>query len=646
MVSAIVRTAFFRYFKVNIACDCPLWPDDGMCSLSACSVCRCGEDEVPAPWLAAEGRGQWGKGAKEQGGRKRGGSIGIKLGGGGGTGGGGGKGDGGGGKEDGGGEGGPPPPECAGGGAAAPEGCSTAGCALEASGRVDTTLDAGVASRLRHVRGWRGVDNPWIYNATEAARAARRQQRQRQSAAALSPFASLGGGGGATGADAADADAATGKKCEREAEEDAEDEEQYQYINLLANPERYTGYKGEHAHRIWAEIYGQSCFAPPGGGGSGGGGSGGGAGSGGAGSGAGLGGLGPALLKQELARCTEKRVFYRLISGMHASISAHLVGDWLLDEARGEWGPNLPEFRRRFADEPEAGERVANLYFAYSFVLRAVTKAAPLLADTAQYETGLPEEDARTRELVAALLGPPAAAGGGGGGGGVGGGGAAALLSACPLPFDEGRLWLGEEGPELRRQLQGAFQNITRVMDCVGCEKCKLWGKLQTLGVATALKILFSEEDCDGNAGAPLRLAAAPGSGGEAGGGAAAAAAAAAGWGGKAGAAAGAAAATAASDDDDDDYADGYDEEEEGKAGGAAAGGGGGGGASPDRAASAAAAAKPPPPPMTLERNEVIALVNLLGRFSNALRLYHELSARAAQEDGAAAASDAQTLLA
>jgi hypothetical protein len=49
---------------------------------------------------------------------------------------------------------------------------------------------------------------------------------------------------------------------------------------------------------------------------------------------------------------------------------------------------------------------------------------------------------------------------------------------------------------------------------------------------------------------------------------------------------------------------------------------------------------------MTLERNEVIALVNLLGRFSNALRLYHELSARAAQEDGAAAASDAQTLLA
>jgi hypothetical protein len=50
------------------------------------------------------------------------------------------------------------------------------------------------------------------------------------------------------------------------------------------------------------------------------------------------------------------------------------------------------------------------------------------------------------------------------------------------MPFDEGRLWKGEHGAELKRQLQLTFQNITRVMDCVGCEKCKLWGKLQTLG--------------------------------------------------------------------------------------------------------------------------------------------------------------------
>jgi len=39
-------------------------------------------------------------------------------------------------------------------------------------------------------------------------------------------------------------------------------------------------------------------------------------------------------------------------------------------------------------------------------------------------------------------------------------------------------------------ELQGCFRNMTRVMDCVGCEKCKMWGKLQFLGVATSLKIL------------------------------------------------------------------------------------------------------------------------------------------------------------
>ena len=31
-------------------------------------------------------------------------------------------------------------------------------------------------------------------------------------------------------------------------------------------------------------------------------------------------------------------------------------------------------------------------------------------------------------------------------------------------------------------------------MDCVGCDKCKLWGKLQVTGLGTALKILFSGE--------------------------------------------------------------------------------------------------------------------------------------------------------
>lgn len=31
-------------------------------------------------------------------------------------------------------------------------------------------------------------------------------------------------------------------------------------------------------------------------------------------------------------------------------------------------------------------------------------------------------------------------------------------------------------------------------MDCVGCDKCRLWGKLQVTGLGTALKLLFSTD--------------------------------------------------------------------------------------------------------------------------------------------------------
>ena len=58
-----------------------------------------------------------------------------------------------------------------------------------------------------------------------------------------------------------------------------------------------------------------------------------------------------------------------------------------------------------------------------------------------------------------------------------------ALKAACPVPFDEGRLWKSEDGGLLKQQLQRHFQNMTKAMDCVGCEKCKLWGKLQLLGL-------------------------------------------------------------------------------------------------------------------------------------------------------------------
>ena len=145
-----------------------------------------------------------------------------------------------------------------------------------AESAVDRTVDAGVRARLHSVADWRGLNNPWMPN--------------------------------------------------------DEEDVQYSYINLRQNPERYTGYQvrvvrmsasgrdtssfwlacrtftcrclfqelwravetsaccvqGETATRIWEAIYSQSCFTNI----------------------------------SDPDTCTERRVFYRLISGAHPGIRA------------------------------------------------------------------------------------------------------------------------------------------------------------------------------------------------------------------------------------------------------------------------------------------------------------------------------------
>lgn len=46
-----------------------------------------------------------------------------------------------------------------------------------------------------------------------------------------------------------------------------------------------------------------------------------------------------------------------------------------------------------------------------------------------------------------------------------------------------------------RNRVHNIFQNISSIMNCVGCEKCKVWSKLQVLGLSTAVKIIMSDED-------------------------------------------------------------------------------------------------------------------------------------------------------
>uniref|UniRef100_A0A8C9Z1A7 ERO1-like protein alpha n=1 Tax=Sander lucioperca TaxID=283035 RepID=A0A8C9Z1A7_SANLU len=232
---------------------------------------------------------------------------------------------------------------------------------------------------------------------------------------------------------------------------DDEESPDSQYVDLLLNPERFTAYRGPEAWQIWNSIYEENS---------------------------------KTFYSWLEGQCVEKRAFYRLISGLHASINIHLSARYLLDDSwfQKKWGHNVSEFRQRFDSELTAGEgpkRLRNLYFLFLIELRALAKALPVFQQPSfRLYTGRPEEDRRHKEQLLHIL---------------------QLARSFPLHFDETSLFAGDEkeAAKLKEDIRLAFLNISRIMDCVGCFKCRLWGKLQTQGLGTALKILFSERQIE-----------------------------------------------------------------------------------------------------------------------------------------------------
>ncbi|GAA5936261.1 hypothetical protein JCM3775_006447 [Rhodotorula graminis] len=263
------------------------------------------------------------------------------------------------------------------------------------------------------------------------------------------------------------------------------------YVDLLENPERFTGYAGPSSSRVWKAIYEENCFTPvpfvdasrstfEGGSGfapvsSGFGGLASGMGGmGGMGGGLAAGGWGESekRLLGSLAGprdpdeevCLEKRVFYRVISGLHASISVHICDDYL-DQQTGEWAPNLDCFITRIGQHPE---RLENMYFTYVLLLRALSRSGPQLVRTLDATAGERETRDRLEQLVR-------------------------VADGCPSTFDETSMFSGgKEAELLKSEFKDHFRNVSRIMDCVGCDKCRLWGKMQITGLGTALKLLFS----------------------------------------------------------------------------------------------------------------------------------------------------------
>ena len=245
------------------------------------------------------------------------------------------------------------------------------------------------------------------------------------------------------------------------------------YVSLVNNTERFTGYSGPGARQVWDAIYKENCFSRSTQGA------------------ADQTGASPRQAAKDLRNvmqeygrhhvgdeddlyplddeCLEQRAFYRIVSGMHASISTHICYDYF-NQTSGEWYKNVQCYKDRLHDHPE---RISNLYFNYAVVTRAITKLRKHLEHYV-FCSGDPDQDFETKQKVLELTDRAASA---------------------RTTFDESVMFQDPYMLDLKDDFKHRFRNVSRLMDCVGCDKCRLWGKLQTAGYGAALKVLFEFDE-------------------------------------------------------------------------------------------------------------------------------------------------------
>ncbi|CDO77316.1 hypothetical protein BN946_scf184775.g6 [Trametes cinnabarina] len=207
------------------------------------------------------------------------------------------------------------------------------------------------------------------------------------------------------------------------------------YIDLTLNPERFTGYAGPSAHRVWKAIYEENCFGmsewdvlPT--------------------SSPNVAGRLPDSMKKAVGadaiedpkECLERRVYYKIVSGLHASISTHICHD-TMNQTTGEWGPDLKCFISRVAAYPE---RLQYIYFDAVLLLRAVARLGPYLTAYDYCASGTHEDDAQTLTRLTRVVDIARAVG----------------------RFDETALFRGANAQQLKEEFKEHFRNVTRIMDC------------------------------------------------------------------------------------------------------------------------------------------------------------------------------------
>ncbi|TPP41042.1 Endoplasmic Reticulum Oxidoreductin 1 (ERO1) family protein [Leishmania donovani] len=228
-----------------------------------------------------------------------------------------------------------------------------------------------------------------------------------------------------------------------------------EYVDLASNPEGNTGYSGPLAAQVWRAIYAENC-----------------------------------LSSDKDGTCQELSILRTLLSGLHMSINIHVCTSFYKDPELSSpqrnagiynnpnisFFPNCQMYNKRIAPFPDF---VGNLYILYQFTLRALAKSRSFFTnDVSIFNTGARGEATLTdlqlhdniKELFNSRL-------------------------ICSPTFDEGAFLESEKGRSLIPQFKAMMLNVTRLMDCVTCEKCRIWGKLETKGIAVAMKVIMNPEN-------------------------------------------------------------------------------------------------------------------------------------------------------
>lgn len=202
------------------------------------------------------------------------------------------------------------------------------------------------------------------------------------------------------------------------------------FVNLNVNQEAMTYFNGSH---IWRAIYNENCFS-----------------------------------LTNNAQCKEDHILYKLISGIHANVNMHIT-HFNYDE---EGNPIDSDYDRYYETVGKHEDRIENMLYTYAFVLQAVNMLSDKV-DGFSYIVESPDLNKYMKKNLNELI--------------------ELSINTCEVPYQQNNLFeLMDEG-EFISNIKPVFYNITRILDCVTCEKCRLHGKLQFTGMTAVMKILFAK---------------------------------------------------------------------------------------------------------------------------------------------------------